>query len=191
MKKDVLIALTGSIGAGKSMAAKAFAACGARVFDADALSKKVLFEDAEAKAQVRNLLGDCCFDGDAPNAKKIAEIVFADAEKLAALEKIIHPKVGKLWRRACAGGGVCVVEIPLLFEKNLEKEFDFCVSVFCSEKVRRERLLQRGLSDSEIDGRSKFQMPQAEKVARSHSAFFNDGSADFLKAQVQVFLSRL
>ena len=116
MKKDVLIALTGSIGAGKSMAAKAFAACGARVFDADALSKKVLFEDAEAKAQVRNLLGDCCFDGDAPNAKKIAEIVFADAEKLAALEKIIHPKVGKLWRRACAGGGVCVVEIPLLFE---------------------------------------------------------------------------
>ncbi|MBR4597756.1 MAG: dephospho-CoA kinase [Opitutales bacterium] len=191
MKKNLLIALTGSIGAGKSAAGRIFAELGMRVLDADKLAKKVLFEDLQAQAQIREALGDCCFEGGQPDAKKIADAVFADEKKLAALEKIIHPRVEKLWRQGSAGAEVCVVEIPLLFEKNLEKNFDICLTVFCSEGVRVQRLLQRGMSLVEIERRTGAQMPQSEKVARSQTAFFNDGSVDFLREQIELFLARL
>ncbi|MDX8415700.1 dephospho-CoA kinase [Intestinicryptomonas porci] len=188
--KKVLIALTGSIGAGKSALGKAFEECGACVLDADKLSKRVLFEDESAVKEVYALFKEDGFTDGKPDAKKIASIVFCDARKLALLENIIHPRVEKLWKDACKGG-VCVVEVPLLFEKNLEKEFDFCITVFCSEDLRRRRLLKRGLSEREIDRRDSFQMPQSDKVARSHAAFFNDGDASFLKAQAELFLARL
>ena len=168
--KKVLIALTGSIGAGKSALGKAFEECGACVLDADKLSKRVLFEDESAVKEVYALFKEDGFTDGKPDAKKIASIVFCDARKLALLENIIHPRVEKLWKDACKSG-VCVVEVPLLFEKNLEKEFDFCITVFCSE--------------------DSFQMPQSDKVARSHAAFFNDGDASFLKAQAELFLARL
>ncbi|MBO7521237.1 MAG: dephospho-CoA kinase [Opitutales bacterium] len=191
MKKRLLIALTGSIGSGKSAAGRIFASLGARVLDSDKLSKKVLFEDSDAQAQIRGLLGDSCFDGGAPVPGKIADAVFADKEKLSALERIIHPRVEKLWRKQSEGAEVCVVEIPLLFEKNLEKGFDICLAVFCSEGVRVQRLLQRGLSVREIGRRTAAQLPQSEKVARAQTAFFNEGSADFLKEQIELFLARL
>lgn len=188
--KKVLIALTGSIGAGKSAAGRAFEECGARVLDADKLSKRVLFEDGVAVKEVYELFKESGFTNGMPDAGKIAGIVFSDAEKLAALERVIHPRVEKLWKEACKGG-ICVVEVPLLFEKNLEKGFDFCVTVFCSEDLRRRRLLERGLSEHEICRRDSFQMSQTDKIARSHAAFFNDGDASFLKDQAELFLARL
>lgn len=188
--KKVLIALTGSMGAGKSAAGRAFEECGALVLDADRLSKRVLFEDEGALKEVYGLFGESGFTDGSPDPKKIAGIVFNEAEKLAALESVIHPRVEKLWRDSCKEG-VCVVEVPLLFEKNLEKGFDFCITVFCSEGLRRQRLANRGLSEDEIGRRDSFQLPQSDKIARSQAAFFNDGDASFLKAQAELFLARI
>ncbi len=186
-----LVALTGPMGGGKSAAGRAFARFGARVIDADALSREILFGDADAKARIREIAGGECFGpSGVPVPRKIAAAVFSSPEKLAACEAVLHPKIEAAWRARVAERGVTVVEIPLLFEKSLEKGFDICATLFCSEPIRISRLAGRGFSPAQIAARDSFQMPQAEKAARADAVFFNDGSVEFLEEQIRIFLSR-
>ena len=84
-----------------------------------------------------------------------------------------------------------VVEIPLLFEKELAAGFSAIVCVACSEEVRRGRLLKKGLSPDQINQRSKSQMSTLEKVKRSDYVLWNDGDPGFLQAQVADLVGRL
>jgi dephospho-CoA kinase len=84
-----------------------------------------------------------------------------------------------------------VVEIPLLFEKNLTTGFEFVVCVACSEEMRRSRLLEKGLTVEDISHRIASQMPLSEKVKRSDIVFWNDGEPGFLRAQVAALVGRL
>ena len=84
-----------------------------------------------------------------------------------------------------------VVEIPLLFENGLEPLFSFVISVFCSQKTQRKRLIEKGMTTKEANARMEAQMPVQEKVDRSNAAFCNDGDLAHLEAQLDVFLNRL
>lgn len=188
-----MIALTGSIGSGKSLASNIFLKLGAKVVSADILARRVLVEDMEARPLIVGVLGEDSFMPDGtPIAKKIADIVFHDSSKLRALEDIIHPRTRLLWEAQMRGAdGMVVVEIPLLFEKKLEKRFDICATVYCSERIRLDRLAGRGLAPDEIAARDAFQMPAAEKANLSDVVFFNDGAAGFLEDQISIFVNRL
>jgi dephospho-CoA kinase len=83
------------------------------------------------------------------------------------------------------------VEIPLLFEKNLEAEFDLIVCVSSSEMVRLRRLAERGLGETESRARMASQLPLEEKVKRSDVVLFNDGDLGFLDEQVGALVERL
>ena len=105
---------------------------------------------------------------------------------------MIHPEVARLRRQAVADQSRHhVVEIPLLFEKNLTDGFDAIVCVGSSEETRRARLLDRGLSVDDIDRRINSQLPLSEKVKRSEFVLWNDGELDFLQAQVTQLIARL
>lgn len=193
MKKKILLALTGPMGGGKSFAASVFKKYGAHTIDADAVSRRVLMQDLEAIAEIKKVLGDSCFDenGD-PKIKKIAELVFADSNKLLQLEAIIHPRVEAYWMSAAKKtDGLIVVEIPLLFEKKLEKRFDICATVSCSESVRLGRLAKRGLSPEEIASRDSFQLSAQEKEKLADVVFFNDSTPAFLEEQIKLFIDKL
>jgi dephospho-CoA kinase len=77
-----------------------------------------------------------------------------------------------------------IVEIPLLFEKDLEKEFDFTVCVASDPGVQAERLAQRGLPPQEAAQRIARQLPLAQKIERADFVLTNNGSLDFLRDQV-------
>ena len=81
--------------------------------------------------------------------------------------------------------------MPLLFEKGLEKNFDICITVFCSETARRERLLKRGMSEHDIDARDAYQLPLSQKVRLATVALFNEGDFDFLYKQAALTLNNL
>lgn len=188
----MVIGLTGGIGCGKSAAAVCFAEFGFNVVDADRLARQVL-ESAGCVSQLRARWGDACLGPDGrPDRRWIAAKVFADAGELAFLEGLTHPEVARLRQAAVLDAKRHhVVEIPLLFEKNLTDGFASIVCVACSEEVRRARLLEKGLSEEEITRRINSQLPLSEKVKRSDVVIWNDGDLDFLREQVAALVGRL
>ena len=188
----MVIGLTGGIGCGKSAAAACFAELGFNVVDADQLARQVL-ESAGSVSQLRARWGDACMGAEGrPNRRWIAGKVFDDPAERAFLEGLTHPEVARLRQAAVAETKRHhVVEIPLLFEKNLTTGFEFIVCVACSEETRRSRLLEKGLTEEDILRRIASQMPLSEKVKRSDVVFWNDGEPEFLRAQVATLVGRL
>lgn len=188
----MVIGLTGGIGCGKSAAAACFAEFGFNVVDADQLARQVL-ESAGCVSQLRARWGDACLGPDGrPDRRWIAAKVFSDPVELAFLEGLTHPEVARLRQVAVQDAKRHhVVEIPLLFEKNLTDGFTSIVCVACSEDTRRARLLKKGLSEEEIARRIKSQMPLSEKVKRSDVVLWNDGDLGFLREQVAALVGRL
>jgi len=188
------IALTGAMGSGKSAAAEIFAELGAEVLDADKLCKDVLCNDEDVKERVRTLLGSDVFDSEgAPLKSRIAEKIFKDRDILERYEAIIHPAARKLWEKPTQGANTPkfrVVEMALLFEKKLAQKFKICVSVYCSEVLRLERLRKRGMSPEEISARDAFQLASVKKAELADVVLFNESDRLFLKKQIALFLSR-
>ena len=185
------VALTGGMGNGKSAAISAFAELGVKTLDADALAHFALDNDIEVKEKVSALLGSDVYQNGKALRKEIAKRVFADEKLLQSLENILHPTVEKMWKSQAKDGELLIVEVPLLFEKKLEKKFDLCISIYCSNELRIERLKQRGMSDSEIRSRDTFQILPETKANLADIVLFNEASIDFLKKQVQKIVSRL
>ena len=188
----MVIGLTGGIGCGKSTAAACFAELGFVVIDADQLARQVL-ESHVCVSRLRERWGAACLDAQGvPDRKWIAAKVFADADERAFLESVTHPEVARLRRDATADASVdYVVEIPLLFEKELADGFSSVVVVACSDDVRRVRLRARGLSNEEISARIASQLSLVEKVKRANVVLWNDGEPAFLREQVRVWVDRL
>jgi len=188
----MVIGLTGGIGCGKSAAAACFAELGFNVVDADQLARQVS-ESADCISQLRARWGDACLGAEGrPDRRWIAAKVFNDPAELAFLEGLTHPEVARLRQAAVVDTKRHhVVEIPLLFEKNLTTGFGFIVCVACSEETRRSRLLEKGLTEEQILRRIDSQMPLSEKVKRSDIVFWNDGEPGFLRAQVAALVGRL
>jgi dephospho-CoA kinase len=188
----MVIGLTGGIGCGKSTAAACFAELGFVVIDADQLARQVL-ESHVCVSRLRERWGPACLDPrGVPDRKWIAAKVFTDADERAFLESVTHPEVARLRREATADASVdYVVEIPLLFEKELTDGFSSIVVVACSDDVRRVRLRGRGLSDEEISARIASQLSLVEKVKRANVVLWNDGEPAFLREQVRVWVDRL
>jgi dephospho-CoA kinase len=187
----MVIGLTGGIGCGKSTAAACFAELGFVVVDADRLAREVL-ESQVCVSRLRERWGAACLDPrGVPDRKWIAAKVFADPEERAFLESVTHPEVARLRREATRDPNHdYVVEIPLLFEKELAAGFSAVVVVACSDDIRRVRLRGRGLSDEQISARITSQLSLVEKVKRADAVLWNDGEPDFLREQVRAWVDQ-
>jgi dephospho-CoA kinase len=163
--------------------------------DSDEIVRDLLARDDNVKTAVGARFGAGVLSADgAINRRALADVVFADPEALSDLEAILHPRVRATWQAAVAqhaGGGRLVVEIPLLFEKGLEKEFDFTVCVACDPGVQAERLASRGFSPQEASRRIARQLPLAQKIERADFVITNNGSLDFLRSQVTRLVEQL
>lgn len=188
----MVIGLTGGIGCGKSTAAACFAELGFQVVDADRLARQVL-ESHVCVSHLRERWGAACLDAQGvPDRKWIGAKVFADPAERAFLESVTHPEVARLRREATADPKHdYVVEIPLLFEKDLAAGLAAVVVVACSDDVRRARLRARGLSDDEISARIASQLSLVEKVKRADAVIWNDGELVFLHEQVRRWVGQL
>jgi dephospho-CoA kinase len=188
----MVIGLTGGIGCGKSAAAACFAAHGFVHVDADSLAHRALCLP-EVRQAVQQRWGQGFYHADgSPDRPRIAAKVFAERAELDFLESLVHPLVADLRREAVADASrYYVVEIPLLFEKNLTAGFACVVVVACSEETRRERLRRKGLTDHEISARINSQLSLAEKVKRADVVLWNDGDPAFLRAQVAATVGRM
>jgi dephospho-CoA kinase len=189
----VAVAVTGGIGAGKSEALRAFARHGAAVVSSDEIVHDLLRSDEDVRAAVRERFGDGVFGPEGQvDRGRIADIVFADPEQLDWLERLLHPRVVAAylrWRDDLASRpdppGVCVTEVPLLYEVGGDTRFDAVVVISAAPEVRVSRQV-RPMQD-----RERRLIPDEEKLSRADFAYVNDGSLEELDQFVSGVMKKL
>ena len=175
-----VVGLTGPTGAGKSTVAGILRELGAKVLDADAIVQtfgtKVLGEDKEI------------------DRRKLAEEVFADPNKLAKLERILHPRViARILeaRKMLRERDVLVVEAIKLLESGLRNVCDEVWIVLAPRESMLDRLEQRGLPRSEAELRLRNQYSEEQYRKAADVVIENDAGRDQLTARVRAEWARL
>ena len=156
--------------------------------------RDLLTRDADVIARLRERWGESVFGADgAIDRGAVAARVFEDGAELAWLESVLHPRVREGWKSALAASPMAewLVEIPLLFEKKLESEFDYTVCVFCPRAEVARRMRGRGFSDEEIERRRCRQLPLSEKIEHADFVVSNAGTFEFLQHQCVRLIERL
>jgi dephospho-CoA kinase len=190
----MILGITGGMGCGKSTAVGLIVSRGFGRIDSDALvrDRVLMMPEIQAQLQARFGAGVVKADGSVDRAS-LARQVFADERELKWLEELTHPVLFGLWRQMLATSptGDWVVEVPLLFEKNLENWFDFTICVACSPAQQLARLELRGLPHALAEQRISKQLPLARKIELADFVLWNDGTAQFLQDQVDHLLLAL
>jgi dephospho-CoA kinase len=198
------IAITGSIGSGKSSVTELLfsqierSGIPCTSFSADLENRRLLETDHEVKGLIIEKLGKECYDPEGnPDRGEIFRIISSDESRRHYLESILHPRLEAIWKPLAASfgsrkGAWFIAEIPLLYEKDLSWFFDRVAVVACSPGIRKQRLLSlRNLSDEEMERWNSLQLLQEEKISRADHLFWNDGTRFSMECQATQFLSLL
>ncbi|WP_101782930.1 dephospho-CoA kinase [Nonomuraea indica] len=183
------IGLTGGIGSGKSEVSRRLAARGAVVIDADRIAREVVEPGTVGLARVVAAFGDEVLRADGSlDRERLGAVVFADSERLAVLNSIVHPLVGErvaeLQARAPADA-IVVYDVPLLVENNLAPMYDAVIVVDASDEVRVARLAEhRGMPESDARARIAAQAGRDERLRAAHIVIPNEGTLEELEARV-------
>ena len=184
----LIVALTGGIGAGKSLAAQYFSDLGARVVDADQLARVAIERGSAGFDEVILRFGEEILrDGDI-DRKALAQIIFSDPQAKEDLEAIVHPRIRELFTEVVSDlqpQEILIYEIPLLAETGSAKNFDWVITVEADLEIRKDRLRQRGMFISEIERRLANQASREEREALADFVITNDGDEDQLLRAVE------
>jgi dephospho-CoA kinase len=184
------VALTGGIGAGKSTVAAKLSELGARVIDADALSREVVAPNTEGLAAVVSRFGPQVLNADgALDRAELAEIVFSNPPARAELEAIVHPRVRARAREltdALPDDAIVVQDIPLLAETGQAPGFHLNIDVEAPRELRLERLAERGLPREDALRRIDAQASDAERREVCDVVIHNGGDLHELERRVTL-----
>ncbi|SES77823.1 dephospho-CoA kinase [Nonomuraea wenchangensis] len=183
------IGLTGGIGSGKSEVSRRLAAHGAVVIDADKIAREVVEPGTAGLARVVAAFGEEVLRPDgALDREKLGSIVFADSQKLAVLNGIVHPLVGERVAQLQAdapGDAVVVYDVPLLAENKLAPMHDVVIVVDAADEVRIRRLAEhRGMAETDAKARIAAQASREDRLAVADVVIANEGSLEELDARV-------
>jgi dephospho-CoA kinase len=192
------VGLTGGIACGKTTVAAMLRELGCTVIDADALAHELIEPGGAAYAEVIREFGQGIADAsERINRARLGEIVFADANKLARLNQILHPRVIAETERQLAeldrpgGPAVAVVEAALLIEAGAHKRFDRLVVAWCHPAQQRERLAERGMSAEAAERRIAAQMPIEQKRRLATDGIDCTGTLEWTRQQVEQLAGKL
>lgn len=171
-----IVGLTGGIGSGKSTVAKFFAELGVPIYIADDAGKYLLANSKVVKRKMIALLGDECYINNEPNKKFIANVIFNDKDKLAAVNAIIHPKVAQHFKRWMKKqtSPYCIKEAAILFENGGYLQCDYTILVTAPEDVRIARVQERdNVTKKQVLARMKNQWPDSVKIPLANYVIVN------------------
>ena len=140
----MIIGLTGGIGSGKSFLAQALAQRGFAIYDCDREAKRIIAENKDVQAAIKDLLGEEAFTDGRYNTAYVAQRVFAEPQLLEKLNKIVHPAVkADIFSPFTSHLSPLFVESAILFESGLDGLCDKIVVVTAPEDVRIARTIAR------------------------------------------------
>ncbi|MCF0111352.1 MAG: dephospho-CoA kinase [Erysipelotrichaceae bacterium] len=178
---EMRIAITGTMGSGKSTVSALLMLEGCVVLECDKINAELLEDPYNQHIIVKNLQLEK-FD-----KKEISKVIFDDAEKKSWLEGFLHPQILEAIYKVT--NEVVFVEVPLLFEAGWQKYFDKTIVVTCDEEVALERLQKyRGFTKEEAMKRIRTQMPKEEKIRLADYEIPNNAGIQQLHETVRLFL---
>ena len=193
----MVIGLTGSIGTGKSEAARQLEALGASIISADQVGHEAYNPDTEAWEQVVAAFGDEILGDDGEiDRRKLGTIVFSDSGRLDKLNQIMHPRMARMVADEIEdlrtqGVDVVVVEAALLFEAGWDSLVEEVWVTDSPEQMVIERLKKRnGLSEEEARKRISSQMDRSERLERSDYVIDNSGDMAGLESAIKELWDR-
>jgi len=188
--------LTGGIGSGKSEVSARLAARGALIIDADKIAREVVAPGTPGLAAVVAEFGEEVLLPDGSmDREKVGSIVFADAERRAALNAIVHPLVGQRMEELVAAAprdAIVVYDVPLLVENGLAEMYDVVVVVDVPVQTQIERLTtRRGMSESDARARIAAQASREQRLAVADHVIDNSGTLQELEERVEALWAEL
>ena len=190
----IRIALTGSIGMGKSTVAKMFERAGIPLFDADAEVRRLQGQGGALVEAIGRRFPGSVRHGEI-DREALSALVLGRPDELANLEAIVHPAVQQAREQFIADDAdapALLFDIPLLFETGGEGAFDKVITVSAPVEVQRQRVLSRpGMTAEKLDAILTRQMPDEDKRERSDFVIDTGGSLDETERQVGHILACL
>lgn len=190
----ITLALTGSIGMGKSTVAAMFADAGIPTFDADAVVRHLQGRGGRLVPLIEERFPGTTRDG-AVDREALSAVVLGDRDELAALEAIVHPAVHHERTRFIvenSDAAALLFDIPLLFETGGDEAFDKIIVVSARPELQRERVLGRpGMTEEKFRQILSRQLPDEEKRARADFVIDTSGTLHETRGQVRNILTCL
>ena len=184
----LVVALTGGIGSGKSTVGQMFQDLGAIVTDSDQLAREVVERGTTGFDQIIAAFGDEVLKNGDLDRAFLAELVFNDPAKREQLEQITHPMIRKAFAKiveSAKSDSIVINQIPLLVESKHDYKFDHVITVSASQEVRIERLINRGMSLTQINQRLQAQSSDIQREQIADSIIRNEGSQAELLSEVE------
>jgi len=187
-----IIGITGGIGSGKSVVANILISMGYPVYNSDARAKLLINSEPDLVQNIKNTFGDV-YNSEGLDRRKLANVVFNQPEKLAVLNSLVHPAVGKDFSSWVSKQQNPIVfkEAAILFETGIYKSLNKIILVTCPLNKRIERVMQRdGVSKIEVENRMKNQWEDEKKMKLTDFIIYNSGE-ELLIPQIEKVIQKL
>jgi dephospho-CoA kinase len=185
--RKFVVGLTGGIACGKSTALGQFEKLGWSVLSADNVASEILKNDAGVRLKITQRWGVHLLDDRGSIDKTaLARIVFSKESERSWVGGLLHPIIRSKWIsfvQSCPSHK-CMIELPLLFENNLQSRFNCTLSTFAPITMMLKRIYARGLSHADAEARVESQWSVSKKTDLADYVVWGGGSQEFLKQQV-------
>lgn len=189
------VAITGSIGSGKSSFCNILKERGFPVISADDESKIILANNKKVRSEIILIFGEDSFKGEEINKKYLAKKIFSNPLNVVKVNSILHPyvieKVDQLLLDLLKTNEIAFVEAALIYEADMESLFDYVVLITADEKIRKERKLQMKMTEVDFISRNANQIPDEQKINRADFVFTNNGSLAELEQKANLLILTL
>ena len=183
----LIVGLTGGIGSGKTTISNFFESYGVPVYIADKEAKALMNRSKVIKRKLIQLFGDSAYKEGMLNRPYLAEKIFNDQTLLAQMKAIVHPKVASHFKRWIKkqNAKYIIKEAAIIFENNLQNQYDCIITVVADENLRIQRVTQRdGSTPEKVKAIINNQWSDEEKINQSDFVIFNN-DLDIAKKQVE------
>lgn len=191
MNTPYVIGVTGGIGSGKSVVSRLLRLMDVPVYDCDSEAKRLMYESPVIREALIGAVGSDVYDTTGRlDRAYLASYMFGNAERVAMVNRIVHPVVRadfKEWAQR-TGRAIVAVESAILFEAGMEADVDAVWVVSAPEDVRLQRAVRRDDSNEEaVRNRMRSQLNELEYLERADSVVYNDGRHSLIR-QVSCLL---
>ncbi|MUU76855.1 dephospho-CoA kinase [Winogradskyella endarachnes] len=185
----VVVGLTGGIGSGKTTILEYFKTLGIPVYIADVEAKALMNRSKIIKRKLIDLFGEEAYKNNRLNKPYLSSKIFNNRELLSKMNAIVHPKVASHFKRWLKkqNADYVIKEAAIIFENQLQNQYDFIITVVADEDLRIQRVINRDQTTAEkVKSVIKNQLLDAEKVKMSDFVIINNDLDDAKKQAVKV-----
>lgn len=186
MDNCVKLAITGSIGSGKSVVSRIMEIMGVPVYDCDTRAKELMTNDAAIVAELKRMFGDDCYKDDGTlNKVYLASCIFTDSDNIKRVNGLVHPVVCRDFAEWAGRqeSPVVAVETAILYESGMINEVDKVLVVWADKETSIERTMKRsGMNRRQVENRMQKQMSADDLLLLSDYSIYNDNGSPLLPA---------